>query len=110
MPTIRQTQFERLVSPGTNLSFVLGCVFFLQLVIHILGSALGALTALVGVMAAKGAPQEAAAAAVGIAFAVIPYCLGPPPELNVPRPVGRMINGREGLGVWHGHFFWRETP
>lgn len=44
-------------------------------VVTVLGSALGALTALVGVMAANGAPQEAAAAAVGIAFAVIPYCL-----------------------------------
>jgi sugar phosphate permease len=44
-------------------------------ILTILGSALGALTALVGVMTAKGAPQEAAAAAVGLAFAVIPYCL-----------------------------------
>ena len=40
-----------------------------------LGSVLGALVAIVGVLAATGAPQEAAAAAVGIACAVIPYCL-----------------------------------
>lgn len=36
---------------------------------------LGALTAIVGISAANGAPQEAAAAAMGVAFAVIPYCL-----------------------------------
>lgn len=41
----------------------------------IIGSLLGGLTTLVGVVAAKGAPQEAAAAAIGVAFAVIPYCL-----------------------------------
>ena len=40
-----------------------------------LGSVLGGLVALIGVTAANGAPQEAAAAAMGIAFAVIPYCL-----------------------------------
>ncbi len=36
---------------------------------------LGGLTVIVGISAANGAPQEAAAAAMGIAFAVIPYCL-----------------------------------
>lgn len=41
----------------------------------ILGSVLGAVTAAIGVVAAKGAPQEASAAAIGIALAVIPYCL-----------------------------------
>jgi hypothetical protein len=40
-----------------------------------IGSVLGSLVALIGVAAANGAPQEAAAAAMGIAFAVIPYCL-----------------------------------
>ena len=44
-------------------------------VLTILGSILGALAAGSGIMLASGAPQEAAAAAVGIAFAVIPYCL-----------------------------------
>ncbi len=38
-------------------------------------SVLGGLTVIVGISAANGAPQEAAAAAMGIAFAVIPYCL-----------------------------------
>ena len=42
-------------------------------VLTILGSILGALAAGSGIMLASGAPQEAAAAAVGIAFAVIPY-------------------------------------
>ena len=44
-------------------------------VITILCSLIGALVAFVGVSAAHGAPQEAAAAAMGMAFAVIPYCL-----------------------------------
>ena len=38
-------------------------------------SVLGALMALIGITSANGAPQQAAAAAIGIAFAVIPYCL-----------------------------------
>ena len=41
----------------------------------IVGSILGALTIAVGVAGATGAPQQAAVAAIGIAFAVIPYCL-----------------------------------
>ncbi|MBM3273184.1 hypothetical protein FJY94_08100 [Candidatus Kaiserbacteria bacterium] len=44
-------------------------------VVTAIGSALGALIAFFGMFAANGAPQEAAAAAMGIAFAVIPYCL-----------------------------------
>jgi len=44
-------------------------------VLTAIGSVLGGLVVLIGVTAAKGAPQEAAAAAIGIAFAVIPYCL-----------------------------------
>lgn len=41
----------------------------------VIGSVLGGLVALVGVWGATGAPQEAAAAAIGVACAVIPYCL-----------------------------------
>lgn len=44
-------------------------------IITAMSSVLGALTAIVGISAANGAPQEAAAAAMGVAFAVIPYCL-----------------------------------
>jgi len=44
-------------------------------VITILCSLVGALVAFIGVSAANGAPQEAASAAMGMAFAVIPYCL-----------------------------------
>lgn len=44
-------------------------------VLTAIGSVLGVLTVVFGVMGAKGAPQEAAAAAIGIAFAVLPYCL-----------------------------------
>ena len=39
------------------------------------GSLLGGLFAIAGAVFAKSAPQEAAAAAVGVAAAVIPYCL-----------------------------------
>jgi hypothetical protein len=44
-------------------------------VLTIIGSAIGALVAFAGVLGANGAPQEAAASAMGVAFAVIPYCL-----------------------------------
>ena len=44
-------------------------------VITIVGSAIGAFVSITGVLAANGAPQEAAAAAIGVACAVIPYCL-----------------------------------
>lgn len=44
-------------------------------ILTIVGSILGALTMFFGVMGATGAPQEAAAGAIGLAFAVIPYCL-----------------------------------
>ncbi len=43
--------------------------------VTIIGSIVGGMVVYVGVGAAKGAPQEAAAAAVGLAMAVIPYCL-----------------------------------
>ena len=47
-------------------------VQFLYLVAWV-GSVIGGLTLLYGIAASKGAPQEAAAAAMAIAFAVIPY-------------------------------------
>jgi hypothetical protein len=43
-------------------------------VLTILGSCIGALILIVGFLGANGAPQEAAAGAVGAAFAVVPYC------------------------------------
>ena len=43
--------------------------------VTIIGSMLGGLVMFVGVNEAKGAPQEAAAAAMAVAMAVIPYCL-----------------------------------
>lgn len=39
----------------------------------VLGSIVGALVLFAGVTAAKGAPQEAAAAAIAIAMGVLPY-------------------------------------
>lgn len=45
-------------------------------VLTLIGACLGALTFLVGIFSANGAPQEAAAAGMGIALAVIPYCIG----------------------------------
>jgi hypothetical protein len=44
-------------------------------ILAIVGSVLGALVAVFGASVANGAPQEAAAAALGTALAVIPYCL-----------------------------------
>jgi hypothetical protein len=41
----------------------------------IVGCFVGGLIGMVGVVAAKGAPQEASAAAIAVACAVIPYCL-----------------------------------
>lgn len=41
----------------------------------VIGAVIGALIMFFGVSAAKSAPQEAAIAAIGIASAVIPYCL-----------------------------------
>jgi sugar phosphate permease len=42
-------------------------------VLTILGSLIGGLIFFLGFTSAKGAPQEAAAAAAGIAFGVLPY-------------------------------------
>jgi len=44
-------------------------------VISAMGAILGGVVTFIGVAAANGAPQEASAAAIGMAFAVIPYCL-----------------------------------
>lgn len=42
--------------------------------VSLIMSVVGALVAYSGMAAANGAPQEAAAAAMGLAIAVIPYC------------------------------------
>ena len=44
-------------------------------VITIIGTVLGLLVVIGGVAGANGAPQEAAAAAIGIAMGVLPYIL-----------------------------------
>ncbi len=44
-------------------------------IVTIISSSLGGLFAFGGVAFANGAPQEAAAAAIGVACAVIPYCI-----------------------------------
>jgi hypothetical protein len=44
-------------------------------VVTIIMSLFGGLFAFVGIYTANGAPQEAASAAVGLACAVIPYCI-----------------------------------
>jgi len=43
-------------------------------VVTIICAVLGFLTVATGIAEAKGAPQQAAAAAMGVAWAVIPYC------------------------------------
>ena len=43
-------------------------------VFTLLGSLLGGLFGVLGLLTAHGAPQEAAAAAIAVACAVIPYC------------------------------------
>lgn len=55
-------------------------------IITIVCSILGALVAFIGISEANGAPQEASAAAMGLAFAVIPYCLA--------RAVSEMSSGK----------------
>ena len=44
-------------------------------ILTVLGSLIGGLTLLVGLLAAQSSPQEASVSAMAIAFAVIPYCL-----------------------------------
>jgi formate/nitrite transporter FocA (FNT family) len=44
-------------------------------IIVIIGAILGALVVFLGILSSSGAPQEAAAAAIGVSLAVIPYCL-----------------------------------
>lgn len=41
----------------------------------IIGALIGGLFMVVGLFISQGAPQEAAAAAMGVGFAVIPFCL-----------------------------------
>ena len=60
-------------------------------IITIIGCVLGALTAFAGIAGANGAPQEAAAAAMGLAFAVIPYCLA--------RAASEIYNGSESQKI-----------
>lgn len=56
-------------------------------IITIIGSILGALTFFVGIAGANGRQQDAASAAMGLAFAVIPYCLA--------RAVSEISNGNK---------------
>jgi len=44
-------------------------------IITIIGAVLGTLTLLGTLFGSNGAPQEAAGAAIAVAFTVIPYCL-----------------------------------
>ena len=44
-------------------------------VLTIIGSVLGGLVILVTPGSAKSAPQEAAGAAIGLSFAILPYCI-----------------------------------
>jgi multisubunit Na+/H+ antiporter MnhE subunit len=44
-------------------------------VLSILGSILGAIILFFTLTTSKGAPQEAAGAAIALAFAILPYCL-----------------------------------
>lgn len=53
----------------------------------LIGSAVGAITFIVGVSNAESAPQEASAAAIGIALAAIPYCFA--------RAVSELFEGRK---------------
>ena len=41
----------------------------------VVGSVIGGLLIFITLGSAKGAPQEAAGAAIGLSFAIIPYCL-----------------------------------
>lgn len=44
-------------------------------IITIIGAILGGLTLIGTIIGSSGAPQEAAGAAIAVAFTVIPYCL-----------------------------------
>src|SRR5215813_9847962 len=52
----------------------MGLILCLCWAVTILSVCVGASTMLSGLANANGSPQQAAAAAVGVAFAVIPYC------------------------------------
>jgi hypothetical protein len=54
-------------------------------VLSLLGAVVGGLVLMVGVIGSSGAPQEAAAAGIACALAVIPYCFARAIEkLNSP--------------------------
>lgn len=44
-------------------------------IVSIIGAVVGGVTLVLGFMGAKSAPQEAAAAAMAVAFAVVPYVI-----------------------------------
>jgi len=71
-------------------------------IITLLSSVLGALVAFVGVTASKGAPQEAAAAAMGLALALIPYVFSRCVQLSSERDaadkrIDRLVRAIEEL-------------
>ncbi len=53
----------------------------------ILGSLIGGFFIFIALTATESAPQEASAAAIGLAFAVVPYCLA--------RAYSELRKGRE---------------
>ncbi len=65
----------------------------------IAGSLFGGFVGVVGVLSAKGAPQEAFAAAIAVACAVIPYCLNRPDNVRFATTVQltRPVRGRHAM-------------
>ena len=61
-------------------------------VISLLCSAIGFIEGILGVFGAQSAPQQAAGAAMGVAWAVIPYCICSAIQQLRPREV---INKKE---------------
>jgi hypothetical protein len=59
------------VVPKTQKSSKIAKFFW---ILTMIGSVIGGFIVITGVANASGAPQEASAAAIGVAFAVIPYC------------------------------------
>jgi hypothetical protein len=62
-------------------------VICLGWIVTTLGVCAGAITMLTGLADATGAPQQAAAAVMGVGFAVIPYCLTRASS-EIRRPIG----------------------
>lgn len=50
-------------------------MFKVTIIIAAIGAVLGTLTLFLTLAASKGAPQEAAGAAIALAFTIIPYCI-----------------------------------